>query len=208
MNLTITGIDEGQPIPPEFAFCIPDADSHATFAPNRSPAMSWDDVPEGTASFVVLCWDRTVPTVGDDVNQEDREVPPDLPRTDFFHWALVDLGPEVRGFEAGSHSDGVTPRGKDGPARPDGSRHGLNDYTGWFTGDADMEGLYFGYDGPCPPWNDSLIHEYTFAVYALDVERCSVDGDFTGGQVREAMAPHTLAEARVVGTYTLNPRLQ
>jgi len=207
MILTVTGVTAGQPIPGEFAFCIPDPDTHATFAPNRSPGLSWDDVPGGTASFVILCWDRTVPTAGDDVNQEDREVPSDLPRTDFFHWVQVDIDATAREFEAGGFGEGVIARGKSGPAGPFGTRQGLNDYTGWFTGDPDMEGLYFGYDGPCPPWNDSLIHEYTFAVYALDVEPCPVDGDFTGPQVRQAMAGHVLAEASVMGTYTLNPRL-
>ncbi|MDH3606185.1 MAG: YbhB/YbcL family Raf kinase inhibitor-like protein [Acidimicrobiia bacterium] len=207
MNLTITGVTDGQPIPSEFAFCIPDPDTHATFAPNRNPALSWENVPDGTASFAILCWDRTVPTVGDDVNQEGREVPPDLPRTDFFHWVQVDIAADTRGVAAGTFSDGVTARGKSGPEGPNATRQGLNDYTGWFTGDPDMEGLYFGYDGPCPPWNDSLIHEYTFALYALDVDRCPVEGDFTGSDVRDAIAGHVLAEASVIGTYTLNPRL-
>ena len=75
MKLTVAGIEEGRPIPSEFAFCIQDPDTHATFAPNRNPALSWDDVPDGTASLAVLCWDRVVPTAGDDVNQEGREVP-------------------------------------------------------------------------------------------------------------------------------------
>ena len=33
-----------------------------------------------------------------------------------------------------------------------------------------MSGDYFGYDGPCPPWNDSIVHHYVFTVYALDVD--------------------------------------
>jgi Raf kinase inhibitor-like YbhB/YbcL family protein len=208
VKLSITGIDEGQPIPGDFAFCNPDPDTHATFAPNRNPALSWDDVPEGTASFAVLCWDRVVPTSGEDVNQEGREVPPDLPRTDFFHWVLVDLSSAARSIAEGEFSDGVVARGKDGPGAAGGTRQGLNDYTGWFTGDPDMEGLYFGYDGPCPPWNDSLIHEYVFTVCALDVARCDVEGDFTGRDVRAAIEGHVLAEASVMGTYTLNPRLR
>lgn len=207
MKLTVTGIEEGQSIPSEFAFCIPDPDTHATFAPNRNPALTWEDVPEGTASLAVLCWDRVVPTSGEDVNQEGREVPADLPRTDFFHWVLVDLDPSVRVIGEGGFSDGVVPRGKDGPAGPGDTRQGLNDYTGWFAGDPDMEGLYFGYDGPCPPWNDSLIHEYVFTLYALDAATCNVDGDFTGADVRTAIDGHILGEAAVMGTYTLNPRL-
>jgi Raf kinase inhibitor-like YbhB/YbcL family protein len=208
VKLTVTGIEEGRPIPADFALCIPDPEAHVAFAPNQNPGLSWEEAPDGTASFAVLCWDRTVPTAGDDVNQPDREVPADLPRTDFFHWVLVDLDPSTTSIEAGQFSDGVTPRGKDGPAAAGGARQGLNDYTGWFAGHPDMEGLYFGYDGPCPPWNDSLIHEYLFSVYALDVGRCDVEGDFTGGEVRAAIEGHVLAEATVMGTYVLNPRLR
>ena len=120
---------------------------------------------------------------------------------------LVDLDPAVRVLGEGGSPTASFPRGKDGPAGPGDTRQGLNDYTGWFAGDPDMEGLYFGYDGPCPPWNDSLIHEYVFTVYALDVATCDVDGDFTGADVRAAIDGHVLAEASVMGTYTLNPRL-
>jgi Raf kinase inhibitor-like YbhB/YbcL family protein len=70
-----------------------------------------------------------------------------------------------------------------------------------------MEGRYFGYDGPAPPWNDSIIHHYVFTVYALDVDRVDVDGDFTGPEVREAIQGHVLADASLQGTYTQNPRL-
>ena len=71
----------------------------------------------------------------------------------------------------------------------------------------DMEGDYLGYDGPCPPWNDSIIHHYHFVLYATDLERCPVEGAFTGSEVEAALAGHVLAEARVVGTYALNPAL-
>ncbi|MEE8118521.1 MAG: phospholipid-binding protein, partial [Gammaproteobacteria bacterium] len=90
---------------------------------------------------------------------------------------------------------------------PEGSRQGLNDYTGWFSCDAEMGGDYFGYDGPCPPWNDSLLHHYHFVLYATDLDRCPVEGKFTGGDVEEAIKGHVMAETRVVGTYTLNPDL-
>src|SRR5207245_1723193 len=88
-----------------------------------------------------------------------------------------------------------------------GQRHGINDYTSWFAGDADMVGDYYGYDGPCPPWNDSIMHRYIFTLYALDIARVPVDGKFTGQQVRDAMRGHILAEANIVGLYTLNPLL-
>jgi phosphatidylethanolamine-binding protein (PEBP) family uncharacterized protein len=48
-------------------------------------------VPPGAESLVLLCHDLDVPTDGTDVNQEGRTVPDALPRTDFYHWTLVDI---------------------------------------------------------------------------------------------------------------------
>ena len=70
-----------------------------------------------------------------------------------------------------------------------------------------MAGDYFGYDGPFPPWNDSLIHHYVFTLYALDVARAPVEGRFTGAALRQAIYPHVLGAATHSGTYTLNRRL-
>lgn len=140
------------------------------------------------------------------MNQEGREVPVDLPRTDFYHWLLVDLPATLRSLEEGAVASGVVPRGKEADATPVG-RAGVNDYTGWFSGDTDMEGEYFGYDGPCPPWNDSIIHRYTFTVYALDVESVDLPAGFTGSDVIAAVEGHTLEQVSLTGTYTLNPRL-
>lgn len=193
------------PIPDDNAFCLIDPDTHVRFGPNLSPHVEWGDVPDGTESFALLFIDVDVPTSGVDVNQEGREVPSDLARTDFTHWALVDIDPTVTIIERGAFSNGVTRRGKEGRAgRP---KEGVNDYTGWFEGDADMEGTYKGYDGPCPPWNDSIIHHYHMTVYALDIPTLELTDDFTGPDVREAMGGHVLDQANIVGTYTLNPRL-
>ena len=68
-----------------------------------------------------------------------------------------------------------------------------------------MEGNYFGYDGPCPPWNDSIRHRYVFTLFALDIPRVPVEGAFTGQQVRDVIAGHILAQASLTGTYSLNP---
>ena len=70
-----------------------------------------------------------------------------------------------------------------------------------------MAGTYGGYDGPCPPWNDELVHHYTFTVHALDVASLGLSGDFGLAEVRTAMEGHVLASASVTGTYTLNPAL-
>jgi len=206
MRLSSSAFADQAAIPEEYAFCAPDPESHVSLAPNRNPDLAWSGTPEGTASLVIICVDGDVPTKPDDVNQEGREVPADLPRTDFYHWVLVGVPPGVTGIEAGSFSDSVVARGK-GEQAPFG-RVGRNDYTAWFSGDPDMEGTYLGYDGPCPPWNDSIVHHYAFHVYALDLAQLPVSGDFGGAEVMAAMAGHVLDEASITGTYTLNPRLR
>ena len=118
---------------------------------------------------------------------------------------LIDLPETTTAIAEGAHSSEVTPNGKPGPDLPDGSRHGLNDYTGWFAGDEQMKGHYFGYDGPCPPWNDSIRHHYVFTVYALDIATLPVSGAFNGQEARNAMAGHILAQASLTVTYSLNP---
>ena len=178
-----------------------------TFSDNVNPHLAWSELPEGTRSLVLICHDFDVPSRADDVNKDDREIPADLPRVDFFHWVLVDLPREVRSIAEGEYSRGFTARGKSGPATLHGARHGLNDYTGWFAGDAQMAGQYFGYDGPFPPFNDSLVHHYVFTLYALSVRRLAVEGAFTGAQVRQALSGQVLGEATLSGTYTLNRRL-
>ena len=84
---------------------------------------------------------------------------------------------------------------------------GLNDYTDAFKGDPNNEGHYYGYDGPCPPWNDERVHRYVFTVYAVDFPLLPLKGSFNGRDVIKAMKGHILASASTVGTYTLNPKL-
>ncbi|MFO1273001.1 MAG: YbhB/YbcL family Raf kinase inhibitor-like protein [Rubrivivax sp.] len=207
MKLWSDSWTNGDRIPPRYAAGRLDASGQPVFGENLNPHLAWSEVPAGAKSLVLICHDFDVPSRGDDVNRAGREVPADLPRVDFFHWVLVDLPPVPAVLEEGSHSRGFTPRGKPGPAAPGGARHGLNDYTGWFAGDAAMAGRYHGYDGPFPPWNDSLVHHYVFTLYAVSLARLPVEGDFTGAQVREQLAGRVLAAATHSGTYTLNRRL-
>jgi phosphatidylethanolamine-binding protein (PEBP) family uncharacterized protein len=208
MRLWSDSLVNGEPIPERHAAGRLAEGKGVTFSDNVSPHLAWADLPAGTRSLALVCHDFDVPSRGDDVNRDDREVPADLPRVDFFHWLLVDLPPTVTSLAEGEFSRGFTPGGKPGPAAPHGARQGLNDYTGWFAGDAEMAGQYFGYDGPFPPFNDSLVHHYVFTLYALSVERLPVQGAFTGAQVREALAGRVLGAATLSGTYTLNRRLR
>lgn len=199
---------DGAAIPIDNAFGMHDAESHVALSKNRSPHVAWSGVPEGAKSLALVCHDPDVPSKGDDVNQENKTVPADLPRVDFFHWLLVDLAPDASPLAEGAFSDGITARGKDGPGAANGARQGVNDYTGWFAGDEDMKGTYFGYDGPCPPWNDSIVHHYHFTLYALDVERAPVDGEFGGAELLKAIEGHVLGKASFMGTYTINPEAE
>jgi Raf kinase inhibitor-like YbhB/YbcL family protein len=208
MKLATTAFPDNGAIAAEFAFGAIDPAQHVKLSSNRSPDFRWHDVPPGTRSLALVCHDPDVPSRGDDVNKEGRSVPASLARVDFFHWVLVDLPADTMPIARGEFSDGVTARGKPGPAAPRGARQGINDYTGWFAGDKDMAGNYFGYDGPCPPWNDEIAHRYVFTMLALDVPRLDVSGAFTGAQARAAMAGHVLAQASVTGRYTLNPSVK
>jgi len=208
MKLMSTGLSNGQHIPVEFAFCAPDPRTHCTLGKNRNPQLAWSDLPAGTKSLALILHDYDVPSKPDDVNQEGRTISAKLPRVDFYHWVLVDLDPDSGPIQAGEFSDGVTARGKKGPDGPRGTRQGVNDYTMWFASDKDMSGNYFGYDGPCPPWNDEIPHHYVFTLYALDTAKCGVSGAFKGPDVLAAIRGHVLAQATLTGVYALNPSVK
>lgn len=208
MKLASDSFANNQRIPEEFAFCAPDPKSRVTLSKNRNPQLAWSELPAGTKSLVLICHDYDVPSKPDDVNKEGRTIPATLPRVDFYHWVLVDLDPNSGPIRAGEFSEGVTPRGKKGPAGPRGTRQGVNDYTAWFANDKDMAGDYYGYDGPCPPWNDTIPHHYVFTLYAVDFEKCPVTGTFRGPDVLAAIRGHVLGQATLTGLYSLNPEVK
>jgi len=208
MQLQSRDMTDGEAIDERHALGKPDPESHMTFADNLSPHLIWSGVPASTRSFAIVCMDPDVPAEADDVNQEDKSLPVDMPRVDFCHWAMVDVPTHVTELATGACCEGVTPKGKQNPPGPEGARQGLNDYTDFMAGDPDMAGNYFGYDGPCPPWNDERLHHYVFTVYALDTERLDLPDTFTGHDVVEALEGHVLEQASLTGTYTLNPKVE
>lgn len=206
-QIQISAFENNATIPERFAFGKPGEDSPFAISDNISPAISWSGAPSAAKSFAICLVDPDVPSVGDDVNQADRSVSKDLPRVEFFHWVLADIPASVTALPEGAGSSSVVPRGK-----PLGQTKwgitGRNSYTDWFAGDADMEGVYAGYDGPCPPWNDELVHRYHFEIFALDVESLGLSGDFDALAMRAAMEGHVLAKATHTGTYTMNKNLR
>lgn len=202
MHIRSDSFTAGQPMPAEFAM-----GAAAGLGGNRNPHLAWDEVPAGTASFALLCIDPDAPSDAGVAGKPGYEIPVDFVRAQFVHWVMADIPADVRSIEAGSCSDGITVHGKTAPAGPAGARQGLNDYTGWFAGNAEMGGDYFGYDGPYPPPNDLRPHRYFFRLFALDVPALDLPPRFGAGEVLRAMQGHVLAEAALYGIYSLNPSI-
>src|SRR4051812_26259860 len=114
MKLWSDSFQDGAVIPGEFAFAVSDPKNHVALSSNKNPHLAWSDLPPGTKSLVLVVHDPDVPSRGDDVNQEGKTVPADLPRVDFFHWTLVDIPAGVAELAAGQFSSAVTTRGKAG----------------------------------------------------------------------------------------------
>ncbi len=192
MEVKLGGIENGQPIPAKYAFCQPDGQGKSKDADNVSPAVSWSGAPEGTKSYALVAVDRDVPTDFSVANKDDKTIPVTMPRQDFYHWALVNIPAAVTSIEEG--------KGKSASLK---GWVGINDFAS-FMKDKPAQ-TFVGYDGPCPPWNDDLLHSYHFIVYALDKETIELPAGFTGKQAAAAMQGHILASGEAVGTYTNNP---
>ncbi len=201
LAVIVDGIENGQPIPAKFAYCAPDAKEHTKPGGNINPAISWKGAPKTTKSFAIIVVDRDVPTNFDNAGKEGVTIQADMPRQDFYHWVLVDIPATVTRIAEGQDSKGITENGK-----PIGKIaygvSGQNDYAKFYRG------TYGGYDGPCPPWNDELLHRYHFIVYALDVATLGFPAAPNGVQAIAAMQGHILAQGEVMGTYTQNPKVK
>lgn len=99
MILSSDSFMEKGAIPGRCAFAVADAAAHAKLPDNRNPHLAWQDLPAGTRSLALVCCDSDVPSKPDDVNKADRQIPATLPRTDFYHWLLVDLKPDAGPIE-------------------------------------------------------------------------------------------------------------
>jgi Raf kinase inhibitor-like YbhB/YbcL family protein len=205
MKFTSESFADGGALPAHFAFAVPDAANRIQPGPNRNPHLAWSELPQGTQSVVLLCHDPDVPSKADEVNKQGHTIPASLPRVNFCHWILVDMPASGSPIRDGEFSNGVTVKGKSGPLAARNTRQGLNDYTAWFANDPNMAGDYFGYDGPCPPWNDSIPHRYIFTLFALDMEKCPVQRKFKAADVIKAIKGHVLGSAQLTGMYSLNP---
>lgn len=195
-------------MPDACAFGLLGPDKQYQWGANRNPHLAWSDLLGGTRSLVLINDDLDVPVKLDTFNKDGSVVAKDQQRRSLCHWVLVDIDPAGGPLAFGEFSEGVTVGGKPGPQAPRGTRQGVNEYTDWFQNDDKMRGNYFGYDGPCPPWNDERPHRYVFTLYALDIPRLPVEGVFDKNAALAAMRGHVLAESSITGLYALNPNVK
>jgi Raf kinase inhibitor-like YbhB/YbcL family protein len=206
LTVHVEGIRNNGAIPQQYAFCVPSDQGHTKRGANVNPAIKWSKGPAGTKSYAIIVVDTDVPTVFDDANKEGRTIAKTLKRRDFYHMVLVDIPVGNTALAKGADSSGVTEKGKPPGPTANGVR-GINNYTQGMASNPQMAGNYGGYDGPCPPWNDELLHHYHFIVYALDVPSLGLTGNFGGPEAQAAIAKHALAKGEIVGIYTQNPAL-
>ncbi len=206
MKLTSDSMQQGTFVSARFALGQIDPANHMIFSDNLSPHLAWDDVPDQTRSFALLCVDPDVPTVAETVNSSSHTITVDQPRCDFYHWSMINISASLRHLAEGTCARGLVRGGKRSPEGPAGTRQGLNGYSDFFAG-SELMGDYFGYDGPCPPWNDDRMHHYHFTVYALSVEQVTLSDRFTGVEVGEAIRDSIIDQATLSVRYSLNPVL-
>jgi Raf kinase inhibitor-like YbhB/YbcL family protein len=205
MQLTSNSFEHMQTMPSRYAFGLLNKQHQFSFGENKNPHLAWKNAPAATQSFALICHDSDSPQLRDKVNQTHEIVDLAIPRGVFYHWGVFNIHGKIRSIGAGELSRAVTPKGKSSSHAARNMRQTLNSFTDWFADDASMAGNYFGYDGPCPPFNDSLIHHYTFTLYALDVASLDLPEHSTCEDLFQTLHGHVLAEASLTGRYTMNP---
>ncbi len=110
-TVTSTDVTDGAPL----------KDDQVAAKGNTSPQLSWTGAPEGTASFVVTCFDPDAPTP-----------------SGFWHWVLVDLPADVTSLPTGAASADLP--GTAFHCRNDGGEHG---FMGAAPPEGDMPHRYF-----------------------------------------------------------------
>jgi len=192
-------------MPDKYAFCAPAAQGHMGAGPDISPAISWSKGPKGTLSYAIILYDTDSPAEQrEKMNQEGMTVPATAKRQIFYHWLLVDIPANVNSLPEGAESQGRVPHGKPAADAKVGVR-GTTTYSKIFAANEAMKGDYYGYDGPCPPWNDENTHHYHFTVYALSVKSLGLSGPFDSMAAQAAMQGKVLAQGEFLGYYSTNP---
>jgi Raf kinase inhibitor-like YbhB/YbcL family protein len=206
LHVTIEGLTAGGDLPLSSAFCLPPFSNAAP--QDRSPAITWSGGPPGTQSYTLLMVDPDVTADLSLMNKPGVTIPPDAPRMNIYHWVLIDIDAALHQIPEGVEGESFIPGGKPIGVTPYGVR-GTNDYWPYFNNNARipaaMKGPYGGFDGPCPPSNDLLVHRYVFEVFALDVSSLHLSGRFFASDVLAAMQGHILARGEATTRFSFAP---
>ena len=206
LKVSVDSVKSGGMLANKFSFCMPAAQGHTTGGPNINPSIKWSKGPRGTKSYAIILYDTDSPAEQrEKMNKEGETLTAAVKHRTFNHWVLVDIPPNVRSIKEGAASHERVLHGKPATPAPAGGVNGLNDYTTATAANPAMKGSYYGYDGPCPPWNDENLHHYHFAVYALSVNKLDVPKDFDAAAAKNAMKGKILAEGELAAVYTQNP---
>jgi hypothetical protein len=121
LKLTSTAFAQGELIPA----------LHTGEGEDVSPELSWTNVPDGTASFAVICHDPDAPLITSQGTYG------------YVHWVLYNIPASTHGLVQGTseHTGGTNDFGKQnygGPMPPNG--HGKHQYYYWIIAlDKDLE---------------------------------------------------------------------
>ena len=205
LGVRVDSVKYGHMVPSEYAFCTADGHGGAAAAADKSPRISWSKGPAGTKSYAVVVYDTDSPAEHRELmNQKGKTLTAAVKRKIFFHMVLVDIPATVTALPEGAASNERAIHGKPATAIKVGVA-GASSYTQAFAANDALKGTYYGYDGPCSPWNDENTHHYHFTVYALSVPSLGLHGDFGGKAAVAAMKGKVLAQGQLLGVYSTNP---
>jgi Raf kinase inhibitor-like YbhB/YbcL family protein len=206
LKVSVDGVESGKMLPTKYGFCMPAAQGHVAPGPDISPRISWSKGPAATKSYAIILHDTDSPAEQrEKMNKEGEKLTSAVPRRNFYHWILVDIPANVTSIAEGADSNARVVHGKPATPAAAGGVRGLNDFTKVTAANEALKGQYYGYDGPCPPWNDENVHHYHFTVYALSVPTLGLGKEFDAAAALAAMKDKTLAQGELPAIYTTNP---
>jgi Raf kinase inhibitor-like YbhB/YbcL family protein len=207
LAVRLEGLTPGGFLPLSTAFCLPPGSPGKPH--DQSPGLDWSTGPAGTQSYVVISIDPDVTADLSLMNKPGVRIPVGAPRQNIYHWELINIPAWVTRLAPGVEGDGFVPGGKPIGATILGVR-GTNDYWPLFNKNPHappgMKGPYGGFDGPCVPSNDDLVHTYKFQVFALDVRTLPLTGQFFAPAVYKAMQGHVLAQGEAAAKFVYDPK--
>jgi Raf kinase inhibitor-like YbhB/YbcL family protein len=202
LTVKVGGLAPDGRLPASAAYCPPTRMDPADY--NISPSVSWSRGPRGTRSYALIMTDLDVPKDLSLINRPGVTISADTPRVPFIHWVLIDIPPSITELQKGAEGAGFVPKGK--PTGPtDHGVRGANVYSHFYPEGSELAGPRGGYDGPCPPNNDTVPHRYVTRVYALDVPTLGLSGLFFGEDALRALQGHVLALGEAEARYSAKP---